>query len=517
MKESVVDGRIKKALESRTDSVTMLESLDAISDFFGKQGNTVETRRALRQDLEYQNIQLAKKFLIEFGDVRTQMTVVESDVCRVESECARMANIVSSADENMKLFMQRAGQLEGNRNYFAQQSEDISNFLSRFQLTQEEIDKIHTLSLEESSIELFFTAFKRLRQAYEDCKEMVETFQYSAGFELLDLLGNHQDCGYQRLFEWVKGLGENSSTPPSDASDVHLQTAVTYLREVPAYYMQCQDLVVSSRRGLIVRNFVLAMGQDLENRTTRNVSRSADVHVSDAVRHISNMLAWVHQAVASEEEFLCAVFFGSNRSSVATKNGGDVVSDFPVHDKSPSPGAKDLLVRCLHGLGRPLKARILQILGNVGRDIEVLYSIGDLLMFYASTLTKMVPVSNSVQTAVHECLAACRIQFDDALRILAENLNNSSISTFAVDTAATSFSLDCAHNLQNVLHVYKSAMSIQSASATESGCFEIGAVLSAVIHPLLQACRTCGSNTFSEKYDMAIFMVNNVSALKVYI
>ena len=46
--------------------VTMLESLDAISEFFGKNGNTMEARRALRQDLELQNINLAKKYLTEF-------------------------------------------------------------------------------------------------------------------------------------------------------------------------------------------------------------------------------------------------------------------------------------------------------------------------------------------------------------------------------------------------------------------------------------------------------------------
>lgn len=514
MKESVVDGRIKKALESRTDSVTMLESLDAISDFFGKQGNSVETRRALRQDLEYQNIQLAKRFLAEFGNVREQMCVVESDMCRVQCECTRMAMVVSSADENMKLFMQRAGQLESNRNVLSQQSDDILSFLSRFQLTQQEIDKLQTLSLEESSIDLFFMTFKRLRHAYQDCKEMVETFQYSSGFELLDILGNHQDRGYQRLFEWVKGLCENISNQPSDTNDMRLQTAVAYLREVPTYYAQCQDLVVSSRRSLIVRKFVLAMGQDLENRT-RNTPRNTSAPISDAVRHISNMLAWVHQAVASEEEFLSAVFFGSSRA-VCVSNDGESVGEFPLNKIPPDSATTDILVRCLHGLGRPLKARILQILGNVGRDIDIIFSIGDLLMFYTNTLTKIIPASNSVHIAVNECLAACRVRFEDALKYLTDDMNSCSVSTFAVDTSATLFSLDCARSLQNLLQGYKSALSIRNASTAECGCFNIDKVLYTVIHSLLQACRTCGNNTFSEKCDMAVFMINNVGVLKVW-
>ena len=48
-----------QVLAMRTDSVAMLEALDAISEFYSD--NTVDARRMLKQDLELQNIQLAKK------------------------------------------------------------------------------------------------------------------------------------------------------------------------------------------------------------------------------------------------------------------------------------------------------------------------------------------------------------------------------------------------------------------------------------------------------------------------
>lgn len=60
MKEVMVDSRINKVLAMRTDSVAMLEALDAISEFYND--NTVDARRMLKQDLELQNIQLAKRF-----------------------------------------------------------------------------------------------------------------------------------------------------------------------------------------------------------------------------------------------------------------------------------------------------------------------------------------------------------------------------------------------------------------------------------------------------------------------
>ena len=50
----------------RTDSVAMLEALDAISEFYVV--NTIEARRGLRQDLEFQNITLAKMTRAEYAE-----------------------------------------------------------------------------------------------------------------------------------------------------------------------------------------------------------------------------------------------------------------------------------------------------------------------------------------------------------------------------------------------------------------------------------------------------------------
>jgi hypothetical protein len=55
----------------RTDSAAVLESVTAISDFYG--ANTVEARRSLRHDLELQNLQLAKKFLAEFDIIKERI------------------------------------------------------------------------------------------------------------------------------------------------------------------------------------------------------------------------------------------------------------------------------------------------------------------------------------------------------------------------------------------------------------------------------------------------------------
>lgn len=261
VKEVIVDSRINKVLAMRTDSVAMLEALDAISEFYVV--NTVEARRGLRQDLELQNIALAKKFLGEFDQVRQKIESVEEYASNLEAACKTLATRVSSANENMNSFMEKASELESKRNFYNEQSKEIALFLSRFQLSSDEIEILYNAPIDNpKSAKKFFESLQRLRTAYGDCKTMVEKHSYSAGFELLDALGQHQDMAYQRLFEWVKT--QCDSMPESGTSediDMLMQTAIRYLRKLPIYFSQCQDLVVASRRTQLVQKFVVALTQ----------------------------------------------------------------------------------------------------------------------------------------------------------------------------------------------------------------------------------------------------------------
>ena len=97
VKDVLVDSRINKVLDMRTDTVAMLESLDAISEFYVH--TTVEARRALRQDLELQHIYLAKKFLLEFDEVRSRIERVEHVVHDLGEPCSPCVTRVHASQD----------------------------------------------------------------------------------------------------------------------------------------------------------------------------------------------------------------------------------------------------------------------------------------------------------------------------------------------------------------------------------------------------------------------------------
>jgi hypothetical protein len=470
--------------------------------------------------LEHQNINLAKKFLSEFDQVRLRIQTVEDQTNNMVTACNALASRVSDADSNMKSFMEKATELETRRNFYFDQSKEITGFLSRFQLSPAEVQILSKSNIDDpGSARAFFDALKRLKVAYSECKLMVERQHYSAGFEMLDILGQHQEIAYERLFEWVKSKCENlPDSGFSEDVDSLLSIAVRYLRRLPMYFAQCQDLIVSSRRTQLVQRFVIALTQ---GGPSGRVFRAMDVHAHDAVRYVGDMLAWMHQAVASEQEFLESVFGdGSEEDSRITNLAEQqAVGSSSVVDKEDEQigsqlvglSIHDLLARCLQGLGRPLRVRIMQSL-ETRAGLEVLYTLTDLLSFYESTFSVLVKKENAVHSTVKGSLLECRRLFQSALNKQSEALL-SSASSYPVDLTASHATKECCRQIQEILRVHGSALSLVSSEPTDE-CY-VDAVLGSIIQPLLQSCRLGGQSLPGG--DSAIFMLNNVSSIQVII
>lgn len=251
----------------------------------------------------------------------------------LEKECNTLAANLISADTDMKQFMQTAADLETQRSNCLNQSADIQTFLQKYQLTPAEVNALTQAPIStQDEIRRggrsdeqtgFFNALTRLNQAYLECNSMVQQHHFSAGFELLEALSEHQSNAYLRLFEWIRVQCDDvSNAESSDDIDSVLQVALKFLRQRPAYYAQvrrihlrcdldrcihgiflllccylrlrvrqCQDLVVSARRALVVRRFFDALTAGGPGMQYRPIEMQAH----DPVRYVGDMLAWMHQ------------------------------------------------------------------------------------------------------------------------------------------------------------------------------------------------------------------------------
>ena len=68
---AVLDSKLRKALDLRTDAPTMTDALDCMAGFWGQ--NTLEARRGLRTQLEHQNVVLAEDFIAAFSPLQVSV------------------------------------------------------------------------------------------------------------------------------------------------------------------------------------------------------------------------------------------------------------------------------------------------------------------------------------------------------------------------------------------------------------------------------------------------------------
>ena len=132
--------------------------------------------------------------------------------------------------------------------------------------------------------------------------------------------------------------------------------------------------------------------------------RPIELHAHDPMRYVSDMLAWLHQAMASERELLEGLVGKAAASTTATLRS---TPESPGASASASESEFDLaaaLDKVAEGTGRPLRVRVEQLLA-AGLGPLVAFRLSHLLHFYGQTLARLLGPQNRLALTVAEYVA----------------------------------------------------------------------------------------------------------------
>ena len=105
----------------------------------------------------------------------------------------------------------------------------------------------------------------------------------------------------------------------------------------------CQ-ILISTRQSSALNAFIEALTRGGPN----GLPRPIEIHAHDPTRYVGDMLAWVHQATASEHEFLSSLFgLREKNRMIGAKRDEEKEEDETM--------VAEILDKDLEGLGRPLK------------------------------------------------------------------------------------------------------------------------------------------------------------------
>ncbi|THU42904.1 hypothetical protein C4D60_Mb00t00200 [Musa balbisiana] len=382
--------KLKKVLETRTDSPDLLSSLATLSTFYAD--NTPQARRNLKSSIEQRALAINHHFL-DASLAAQQASIsryslllffaldtVEEEVNALAECCDQIAKALSGCSESTGDIINTTERLKQELELTTQRQEIVSCFLRDYQLSNDEINALR----EEELGENFFKALVHVQEIHANCKILLRTHHQRAGLELMDMMSVYQEGAYERLCRWVqaecKKLGDNDNPEVSDL----LKTAICCLKERPVLFKYCAEEIANMRHHALFRRFISALTRGGPG----GLPRPIEVHAHDPLRYVGDMLGWLHQALASERELVLVLL-----DTDANSDTDSIVRHFSKSSESDhtkfEPEITFVLDRIFEGACRPFKIRVEQVLQSQP-SLIISYKLSNTLEFYSHTISDLL-------------------------------------------------------------------------------------------------------------------------------
>ncbi|CAE6466721.1 unnamed protein product [Rhizoctonia solani] len=462
-------------------------------------------RQNLQRDVEGRLADGGRKFLEAFGEVDKKLDVLQDHVQVMNAQCEAMENRLRTTNQSCKYLLERAEGLRAQQQTANTRQEIIALFLDRFTLSTVELEAIASRDVPVGR--QMFDAMDKLERIREDCRVLMagEGGETKAGLDIMSSTSEQLEEGFQKLHRWClfefRQLGR----------DAHLEVeplmteAVRRLRKRPALLQEALDVLASVRQATLLNAFLAALTRGGPS----GLPRPIELHAHDPTRYVGDMLAWVHQAMAGEREFLDGLFgIKAERRMV-----GSV--------REPKSGEEESWIRVLmdedlEKLCTPLKVRVQQTIRSQEGSITS-YKIANLLEFYMIIMRRTIGEEAILSRALTELTEIAYTVFFDTLAA-----HGRSLLRFlhpAEDDLAAPVSLrDAAQVLKEIMVVYDSSLlrdEHQGGVALDNEMQNFDTTLAAMVDPMLEMCRRMAAlREKGGKWDGAIFMINCLTYLQ---
>ncbi|KAK7693935.1 hypothetical protein QCA50_003509 [Cerrena zonata] len=261
-------------------------------------------RKNLKRDVESKLAESSRKFLDAFAEVDKQLDTLQEHIGTMRTRCDEAQTQLQQTSEACQSLLDRAGSLREQRQDIASRQSVVSLFLSRFTLTSDEAEAI--TSREVPVGPRFFAAMDKTEKIREDCRVLMagEDGPTQAGLDIMAATSNHLEQAYDKIFRYCsfefRQMGRDAQTEVGHT----MQQAVKRLQRRPELLNEGLSLLSQTRQATFMNGFMDALTRGGPG----GLPRPIELHAHDPMRYVGDMLAWVHQAIAAEREFLESLF-----------------------------------------------------------------------------------------------------------------------------------------------------------------------------------------------------------------
>ncbi|XP_024518707.1 conserved oligomeric Golgi complex subunit 6 [Selaginella moellendorffii] len=478
--------KLKKVLETRTDSPDVLASLGTLSTFYAE--NSAQARRNLQATIEKRGLSINEEFLRASEAAQKALDAVELEVAGLAESCERIAKSLSSCEAVTGDIVATTEKLRLDLDNTKQHQEIVASFLHNYQLSPEEVYALREEELNQN----FFKALSRVQKIHANCKLLVRTHHQRAGLELMDMMAVYQEGAFERLCRWVQAECRNLSDNDHPEVSELLKTASRFLNERPVLFKYCAEEVANTRHNALFRRFISALTRGGPG----GMPRPIEVHAHDPLRYVGDMLGWLHQALASERELAMSLFCPDAPAST-----GDWSS------KESDESASHLLFvldRIFEGVCRPFKVRVEQVLQSQP-SLILSYKLCNLLGFYSHMISDLLGKEAALSATLRDVKEAADRTFFDILKSRGDKLLRYPPPVSA-DLSPPPALAEVVPVLVDLIDTHNSMMVAVGASKPD-----FKPVIAALVDPIITMCERAAASYASKPSHQPVKRLNSLN------
>ncbi|WWD09169.1 hypothetical protein V865_007291 [Kwoniella europaea PYCC6329] len=465
-------------------------------------------RKWLKRDVESTLAGGSQKFLEAFAEVDQKLEVLREHMKEMQVRCDQVQSELDQANSGTKYLLERADGLRSQRASAQLRSSLINLFLSKFTLSEAELAALG--SREVAVGPSLFDALDRVEKIRKDCEVLLggEEGKMQAGLDIMRATSDQMESGYKKIHRWCQfEFRQFTRETQLEVSPV-MREGIKRLRDRPVLLKDALQGLTSTRSSSILQSFLDALTRGGPN----GLPRPIELHAHDPTRYVGDMLAWVHQATASEHEFLDGLFGVREKKRMV---GAERDSINPGEEEEMM--VAQAMDKHLEGLGRPLKLRIQQTIKSQ-EGIIMAYKIANLLQFYLITMKKTIGEEALLCKTLQEIHDQAYIAFFENLDAQGRSLLrflHPPDATLSPPLALRDFCLI----LRELLSVYSTSLVDPSERESDS---DLAKLLDKSIDPCVEMCErmaemrrsTVGGGAAGGDWEKDLFMVNCLGYLQ---
>jgi len=493
--------------------------------------------------IEMAHLRQFNAFLHSYSPIKSKKEQLTSKLNEMGHILRDLQHEFDKYDEETTEYITVLKELQHKYDRTQMEMNEVQRFLSECQLTQ---DEVYVLSQGPVSMQKdmpFFEVLKKVHDIRERATRIVtkgvvpggvqggilsgdggdvsapSTQPPRAWIEVMEEMSMYQDSAYTRLSEWIQDkcrafLGEEESDNEANLLliESELNNAIKVLGERPVLLQCCISEIVNARKQSIVQKFISALTGRWRDGGMK--AGALEMQAYDSVNYVGDVLAWIHQNIASERELIFSLL--DVDAGVARGDSNNTPSDLSTqtpqnHSQLLLDAAYKMLDDISSKLCKQLEQRLEQQVFNpeANLDVQNYFRIAHLCELYSSTIGKLLGEQAALPKLLLRLKATAMEYFFESLDKDAQVLMREGAIQIPNNFAPPAALVESLQRLTDIMNTYSQTVVPESRREED-----FSSVLNKVLNPLIDAIQKSATKVNGTPVGQCVFLINCYHAIQ---